>query len=173
MSSNGRNLISGSWDKTIKIWDLDRGKCLQTLAGHKGGIRALVVDTKSSQLVSASADLTIKVWDLTSGQCLRTLLGHAKWVYALAIGLEGELTSGSMAEMKVWDLSSGKCLRTITGHAGWIYALAIGLEGQLISGSYDRTIKVHYMFPVNADYFKSQFKIKNCLSRLNYRSWNQ
>ena len=93
--SNGR-VVSGSLDRTLKVWDLSTGDCRQTLNGHTGSARRRrpvepCVDCSSTprraqvycvaalshaRVVSGSWDNTLKVWDASSGLCLRTLTGH-------------------------------------------------------------------------------------------------
>ncbi len=135
-------LLSGSWDDTIKVWDLKSGQCLKTLEGHTSWVSCLAI-APSGELISGSFDDTIKVWDLKSGQRLKTLEGHTGQVYCLAFAPSGDLVSGSEDKtIKVWDLKSGECLKTFSGHTSFVYCLAIAPSGKLVSGSTDITIKV-------------------------------
>ncbi|MHC1590710.1 MAG: WD40 repeat domain-containing protein, partial [Candidatus Helarchaeales archaeon] len=70
-------IISGSADRTIKIWDVETGSCLRTLFGHSDAIISVAVTRDGKRIVSGSADKTIKVWDLISGNLLMTLEGHS------------------------------------------------------------------------------------------------
>ena len=65
-------LISGSADKKIKVWDLRTNLCVNTIKGHKKPVSCLEV-ISSTRFASASADGVVKVWDLESGECLHTL----------------------------------------------------------------------------------------------------
>lgn len=86
-------LASGSYDSTIKIWDLDTGNELRTLQGHTRGIRSLQLD--DSKLISASLDHTIKIWNWHTGVCLNTLQCHSGGV--ISVNFDGEyLASGSI-----------------------------------------------------------------------------
>ena len=91
----GRNkLASGSWDNAIKIWNVDSGECIRTLAGHSGYVMALhlLSDTK---LASGSNDSTIKIWNLDSGDCIQTLKGHSTMIFSLQLLAKNQLASGS------------------------------------------------------------------------------
>ena len=68
-------LASCSFDKSIKIWNLSRLTCEQTLTGHTSVVYSLVV-LSENRLASASADHSIKIWDLSTFTCQRTLIGH-------------------------------------------------------------------------------------------------
>jgi WD40 repeat protein len=73
----------------------------------------------------------------------RRLGGHMGTVLALAIGLDGNVYSGSAdTTVMVWSGESGAHLQTLTGHTDRVFALAVGLDGNIYSGSYDHTVRV-------------------------------
>lgn len=94
--SHTHELISGSLDYTIKIWDLYTGLCVNTLRGHTNYIKDIVVVESgcrsdemmmmtTTTIVSASKDRTIKVWHAEVEQCLSTLRGHSGLVNCLLV----------------------------------------------------------------------------------------
>jgi WD40 repeat protein len=90
--SHSHELISGSLDFTIKIWDLYTGLCVNTLRGHTNYIKDIVVvgsdgreEMTTTMIVSASKDRTIKVWNTKVEQCLSTLRGHSGLVNCLLV----------------------------------------------------------------------------------------
>lgn len=145
LSPDGETLISGSADKTIKLWDLKTGRERQTLTGHTSFVNALAISPDGSTLVSGSADRTIRVWDLTTGNQRQVLTGHTSFINALVITADGEtLISGSADKtIKFWNLATGKLLRTLTGHHSFVNTLAISSDDRILaSGSADKTIKL-------------------------------
>ena len=65
--------MTGSYDKTAKLWDLESGRCLHTFAGHTDRISAVAVTPNGSKVVTGSGDHTVKFWDLRTGQLLVTM----------------------------------------------------------------------------------------------------
>ncbi|MDB9314152.1 hypothetical protein PN462_13655, partial [Spirulina sp. CS-785/01] len=64
-------VISGSGDNTLKVWDMQTGKELRTLRGHSDWVYAVAV-TPEGQVISGSVDNTLKVWDMQTGEVLTT-----------------------------------------------------------------------------------------------------
>ena len=145
ISPDGRSGLSGSSDKTLKVWDIASGKEARTLSGHTGLVRSVVISPDGRYGLSGSSDKTLKVWDIASGKELRTLSGHVHWVRAAAISADGKLgLSGSSDKtLKVWDIASGKEVYTLSGHSSFVNSVAISADGRLgLSGSSDKTLKV-------------------------------
>jgi len=139
MTTLNGQLISGSVDHTIKIWNLKTGQLIRTLIGHTAGVAGMTI--LDGQLISGSWDGTIKTWDSNTGQELQTLIGHQEPIICMTT-LNGQLISGSEdTTIKIWDLKTGQLIQTLNGHESWIDSMTI-LDGQLISGSADRTIKI-------------------------------
>ncbi|HAB19656.1 MAG TPA: WD40 repeat domain-containing protein [Verrucomicrobiales bacterium] len=144
ITPDGQRIISGSWDKKLKVWDLERGELLRTLEGHSDAVSAVALTPDGRRIISSFADSTLKVWDLESGECLRTLEGHSSRVSAVTVTPDGRrIISGSEDRtLKVWDLERGECLRTLEGHSSGVFAVAITPDGlRIISGSRDKTLK--------------------------------
>src|SRR5437667_298998 len=72
-------LASGSFDTTIKLWDIESGTCAATLSGHSYYVDALTV-LPDGRLASGSSDKTIKLWDIRTGACTTTFSGHSDYV---------------------------------------------------------------------------------------------
>ncbi len=104
ISPDGQTLASGSWDDTIKLWNLATGKELRTLTGHKSSVQSIAISPDGQTLASGSFDKTIKLWNLKTGDLLRTLTGHKNRVWSVAISPDGQtLASGSEDKtIKLW-----------------------------------------------------------------------
>jgi len=144
VTPDGLTAVSGSWDKTLKVWDLKTGRCRATLKGHAGSVWGVAVTSNGLTAVSGSSDKTLKVWDLKTGRCRATLKGHAE-VYVVAVTPDGlTAVSGSWDKtLKVWDLKTGRCRATLKGHAGSVWGVAVTSDGlTAVSGSSDKTLKI-------------------------------
>jgi WD40 repeat protein len=143
-SPDGKKLASGSYDKTIKIWDVTTGKVLNTLKGHEGWVGSVGFSPDGKKLASGSYDKTIKIWDVTTGKVLNTLKGHEGWVGSVGFSPDGKkLASGSYDKtIKIWDVTTGKVLNTLKGHESLVWSVGFSPDGKKLAGSYDKTIKI-------------------------------
>ncbi|KAI0668564.1 WD40-repeat-containing domain protein [Trametes maxima] len=115
-------LITGSYDRTARVWNLETGAALHSLAGHTRAIRALQFD--AAKLITGSMDHTMRVWNWRTGQCLKTLEGHTDGVVALNFD-SNVLASGSADHtVKVWNFRTGECF-TLRGHCDWVNAVQL------------------------------------------------
>ncbi|MFW9820465.1 MAG: WD40 repeat domain-containing protein, partial [Candidatus Thorarchaeota archaeon] len=145
ISPDNKSIASGSKDKLIKIWDLNTGKLLRTLRGHKKYINSVAISSDGKYIISGSNDKTVKIWNLDTGETIRTLTGHTFYVLFVAISPDGNyiVSSSYDKEIKVWDFTTGKLLNTIKGHKNEIGSVAISPDNKFIaSASNDKTMKI-------------------------------
>ena len=142
---DGNYLLSGSYDKTIKLWDIATGKEIRTFYGHNSLVESIAVTPDGKYVLSGSWDKTLKLWDIATGKEVRTFTGHTWWVLSVAITPDGKYAlSGSQDKtLKLWDVTTGKEIRTFKGHTDWINSVAVTPDGEYaLSGSDDKTIKL-------------------------------
>ncbi|XP_014676124.1 PREDICTED: probable E3 ubiquitin ligase complex SCF subunit sconB [Priapulus caudatus] len=106
-------VVSGSSDRTIKVWRLAEGACLMSLVGHQGAVTCLQYGAR--QIISGSLDCNIKFWDLTTGRCTATLdwmksEGHTGVVRCLQADSWRILSAADDRTIKVWNLETGERL---------------------------------------------------------------
>jgi F-box and WD-40 domain protein MET30 len=135
-------LATGSYDCTIRLWDLETLEPLKTLVGHSRGITALQFD--SGKLISASMDGTLRIWNyrLSTPECVSVLRGHTDSV--LALHFDGKLLASGSADstVRVWDYERKEC-KVFRAHKDWVNTVRITGNGKwLFSGSDDMTIKL-------------------------------
>lgn len=104
ISADGAYALSGSWDKTLRLWDLETGESTKRFVGHTGDVLSVSIAKNLRQIVSASRDKTVKVWN-TIGECMQTLSGHKDWVSAVRFSPEHPSTVISAS----WDKTVKVC----------------------------------------------------------------
>jgi len=101
-SPDGKTLASASYDKTVKLWNLD-GTLLRTLSGHQDRVTSVTFSPDGKMLASTSADKTVKLWS-RDGQLLKTFIGHRDWVNSVSFSPDRKtFTSASRDKtVKLW-----------------------------------------------------------------------
>lgn len=144
-STDGKYLASTSWDKTVKIWDVNTGKLLKTLEGFASFGRAVSFNSNGNFLAASNSDKTIKIWDATNFTLLSTLLGHTDGVLAIDFNpKKNELVSaGNDNLIIIWDLNSFTVKHRITAHSHQIWSVKYNNDGtKILSVSRDGFLKV-------------------------------
>ena len=137
--------LTGSDDKTVKVWDAESLKCLATFEGHSQRVMSVSYDRDRGRYLTGSEDKTVKVWDAESLKCLATLEGHSSWVMSVSYDRDRGryLTGSSDQTVKVWDAESLKCLATLEGHSQRVMSVSYDRDrGRYLTGSSDQTVKV-------------------------------
>ena len=143
--ADGGRALSGSFDDTLRLWDLATGETLRTFEGHLGPVTAVAVLADGRRAVSGSDDKTLRLWDLATGATLCILQGHTSGITAVAVVADGSRAiSGSIDKtLRWWDLAAGASLRALEGHAGPVTAVALLADGRrALSGSGDKTLRL-------------------------------
>jgi eukaryotic-like serine/threonine-protein kinase len=149
-SPNSTHLVSGCADKTLQVWDANKGNLVTTYKGHTKGISCVAWSPDGTRIVSGSVDKTAQVWNATSGQHILTFANHSGLlgilgVSAVAWSPDGRrITScGNDSHVKVWDASDGSGIYSYDEHKGTIYGLAWSPDSSRIAScSHDLTIQV-------------------------------
>jgi len=135
-------LASGSYDHTIRLWDLETGVETACLDGQPGSVSALCV-LPDGRLASGFHDNTIRLWDVKTGAETARLEGHSAAVIALCVLPDGRLASGSPDRtIRLWNPKIGAETSRLEGHTDSVAALCVLPDGRLASGSYDHTIRL-------------------------------
>jgi len=101
VSPDGRTIVSGSDDRTVKVWEAESGRLLRSLEGHKLSVNAVAVSPDGRTIVSGSDDRTIRAWDLASGES-RMLFWNDAAIFSLALSGDGQLLACGDKSGRVW-----------------------------------------------------------------------
>jgi len=136
-SPDGRWLVSGSNDKTIKVWDISKGALVGTLHGHGYAINTVAVSPDGKWIASGGVDGTVRLWALGTGRQKGALRGHGYAIYAVAFSPDGRTLAagGKDRTVFIWDLDSGKRRHTLEGQEGDIFSIAISPDGKLLASA--------------------------------------
>lgn len=104
LTPDGAYALSGSWDNTMRLWDMTTGKTAQRFVGHTGDVMSVSISESVRFFVSASRDKTVKVWNVI-GECVETLKGHNDWVSSVKCSP----SDTSIAISASWDKSIKVC----------------------------------------------------------------
>jgi WD40 repeat protein len=149
---NHTKLISSSWDKTIKVWDLGTAACIRTipisvLSGMSDVQNILCLEqisSKNSNLwATAGNDGVIRVIDIERGVCLQEIDGQGAYIMCLGVLQEKYIVAGTWAaKVQVFDLNSGQLLKSLRGHKNSVRCLYLTKNEKIVSGSHDKCIKI-------------------------------
>ena len=151
ITPDGRRAVSGSKDRTLRLWDLDNGQCLHALKGHEGWIFCVGITPDGRYAVSGGEDQSVRVWSLARGQSQQPSQEvHNDSVNDVSItpdGLCAVSVSGSNLRvddtLRIWNLSNGECLRVLKGHRSWIQCVSVSPDNlHVISGAFSAPL--HY-----------------------------
>ncbi len=144
ITPDGQTMVSGSYDKTIRLWELPSGKLLGTLSSHTNRVTSIAISRDGKLLASSSYDRTIKLWDLSSGELLHTFPRNSGKVRYIAFSPDGQtLISTSDSEVKLWVVGTSQLLRPLTGRSISARIATFSPDGQTsIIGSLDGSLEL-------------------------------
>ncbi|PVG02869.1 WD40 repeat-like protein [Serendipita vermifera] len=147
-SPDGRRIVSGSLDNTMRIWDVETGVTVgEPLRGHADHIRGVAYSPNGQCIVSGSFDRSIRIWDAETGASnFSPLEGHTDTVNSVAYSPNGHyIVSGSYDNtIRIWDADTGVLIgKPLEGHTDWVNTVVYSPDGRYIaSASDDNTIRI-------------------------------
>lgn len=136
-------LISGSWDCTAKVWDLNSFATKYDLVGHSAAVwDAKIVSGKDNVYLTCSADQTIRKWkDGSEVACFKAHNDVVRKLFVLP-GAREFVSASNDGTLKIWDLETGRVLQTLTGHTSFVYDISVTSNGDIVSTAEDRSVRI-------------------------------
>jgi WD40 repeat protein len=156
-TSDGRRLVSGSWDQTVKMWDVPSGAELSSVDNkdkqNKGKeVEALAFSRDGHWLAAENSGDNVTLWDAGTGAQIRTLATDKRltgvgnnFVYSIAFSPDGQLLASAVDDrtVRLWDVKTGQVVRDLTGYHRSVIYIAFSPDGRLLaSGDDEKNITI-------------------------------
>ncbi|MCL2116096.1 MAG: RyR domain-containing protein, partial [Methanobrevibacter sp.] len=144
-SSKDKYIVSGSYDMSVHVWDLETQEEIAQLKGHENGVNSVHFSSNDKYIVSGSDDRTVRVWDLETQEEIAQLKGHTDWVNSVHFSHNDKyIVSGSDDKtIRIWNLKTQKEITQLKGHTDWVNSVHFSHNDKyIVSGSTDRTVRV-------------------------------
>ena len=142
VTRDGQLIISGSRDKTVKVWSVATKSLVCTCAGHTECVKAVAAMPDGQRILSGGEDYTVRVWIL-DGTCKSIFRHHACDVTALVALTDNQhaLSASGDSTVKLFNVNDGAVLRTFKHHTHPVVCLTLLPDGlRFISGSGNGTV---------------------------------
>jgi WD40 repeat protein len=142
---SGQRVLTGSTDRTARIWDARTGKLLLTLSGHRATLTSVAFSGDGTRALTTSMDHTARIWDARSGQLLYELSGHTDVIESGTFSLDGTrvLTAGHDNTARIWDVHSGRLMQTLSGHGDRVTVATFSRDSHyILTASWDKTARL-------------------------------
>lgn len=145
-NSKGEYCVSGSYDKTVRLWNPYREKCIKVYRGQGYQVMDVDVHSDNSQLASCGGDKVPFLWDVQSGTVVRKFKGHDSNINCIKFGsMESVLVTGGYDRaVKIWDCKSRNYepIQTLLHAQDSVTSVAIS-QFEVITGSIDEHIRTY------------------------------
>ncbi|CAI7666663.1 unnamed protein product [Penicillium bialowiezense] len=140
MAAYGDIVVSGSYDCTVRVWQISSGVCLHRLEGHTYKVYSVALDKKRNRCISGSMDHTVKIWSLETGAMLFNLEGHTSLIGLLELNEDLLVSASADATVRIWDPETGECRNVLSSHTGAITCFQH--DGEKVVSGADTALKI-------------------------------
>ncbi|HLY29117.1 MAG TPA: protein kinase, partial [Aggregatilineales bacterium] len=144
-SPDGKTLLTGSIDKTARLWDVQTGKEIRQFVGPDAEVWSVAFSPDGKTILTSGPDKTARLWDAQTGQQIRQFVGHTQLVHGEAFSPDGKtiLTGSWDKTARLWDAQTGQQIRQFLGHTDLVESVAFSPDGKtVLTGSFDNTARL-------------------------------
>ncbi len=144
-SPDGKLIVSGSVDNTVRLWDTQGNSIGEPLRGHKNYVSSVAFSPNGKIIASSSYDNTVRLWDIQGNSIGEPLRGHEGAVKSVAFHPDGLIvvSGGEDSTVRLWDIQGNPIGEPLCGHEGAVYSIALSRNGQMIASSgADATVRL-------------------------------
>ncbi len=141
-SPDGSRVVTGSSDKTARIWNTKTGEIIHPLP-HEAWISAVAFSQDGSMVVTGSGDKTARIWNTKTGEIIHSL-PHEAWISAVAFSKDNSMvvTGSDDNTACIWSVQTGELLHTLP-HEDWVSTAIFSPDGStVLTGSSDKTARI-------------------------------
>ena len=144
LSADGRFGLSGSMDRTMRLWRVETGECLRVFDGHTDMVLSVCLSSNGRVAVSGGRDGSLRLWEASTGRCLNTLSADGCAERSICMSSDDRLLmSGDGEGARLWDVATGECIRFFACPERGATSVCISHDGRLaLSGSSDSTMRL-------------------------------
>ena len=144
-SQDSSRVVSGSDDKTVRIWNTMTGEIEAEMKGHTGYVSSVAFSLDSSRVVSGSYDMTVRIWNTMTNNIEAVMKGHQDWVWSVAFSQDGSRIVSGARDMtvRIWNVMTGEVEAELNGLSRYVRTVAFSLDGtQVVFGSDFKTVQI-------------------------------
>lgn len=149
-SPDGKTVLSGSKDGSLKLWDISKGgRVIRIYNGHKGSVNSVAFSNDGKYVLSGSDDETVRLWDMQSGVTLKIFSDNLSSITSVTFLNDSNyvLFGCNDFSIKLWNSTAGLIEKTFEGHHGMISSISVSPDGQsFLSGSWDGSAIIWNVF---------------------------
>ncbi|KAJ1505631.1 SCF ubiquitin ligase complex subunit cdc4, partial [Coelomomyces lativittatus] len=173
LAGHGHLVCSGSYDGTVRVWDVVKGECRWRLMGHTQKVYSIVYDGQT-RCWSGSMDATIRCWDVSTGQCIALMEGHTSLVGLLELNPSFLVSAAADSTLRIWDLNTHRSLHVLQAHHNAItcfqfdrYKVVSGSEGAIKLWNPNTGLVVRDLITRVTNVWRLQMNERWCVAAVN------
>ncbi|MBW4502614.1 MAG: WD40 repeat domain-containing protein [Scytonema hyalinum WJT4-NPBG1] len=145
ISTDGKTIVSGGQDGTVRLWNQQGQPIAQPFKGHSNAVRSVAISIDGKTIVSGGDDGTVRLWNQQGQPIAQPFKAHSGAVRSVAISTDGKtiVSGGDDGTVRLWNQQGQPIAQPFKGHSGLVWSVAISTDGKtIVSGGDDGTVRL-------------------------------